>query len=335
MDEDINTAVGAVMAVLAILSVVARFYARHLKKAGYKWDDWLILVSLLAMIGIDVLAISGSWPTLNCLLHMDTAAWDSVNPILSAISINPTGPEAATVETQTHEYTPLDVLYTKLTWTTTVVYFSIISTTKLSILFLYNRLFSVDKIFRYIIIILGILVICFWIGCTVANLTNCVPTEYVWLNSLSDPRYCFNYNIYWFASGICEAVIDLFIILLPIKIVTALGFTKRQKVAVVSVFLLGAFVIVSGLLKAIFGYIPGSRQPSFSKPNYGQVYTLALELLAPVSQSAGLYSLDWGRWSFTDCQVALWSGSTGTMSLAGLQSKSLPDLKGQAREHFI
>ncbi|KID66209.1 Satratoxin biosynthesis SC1 cluster protein 4 [Metarhizium brunneum] len=240
MDEVVNLSVGAVMAVLAIVAVVARFYARHSRKAKLQWDDWLIVVSLVAMIATDILAIC-------------------------AITGNPTGPETATVVTDTHEYAPEDVLYTKLSWATTVIYFAITSTTKLSILLMYNRLFSVDERFRRIVMILSVLVVGFWVGCTVADLTNCVPMEYVWINSLSDPRYCFNFNIYWFASGVCEALIDTLILLLPIKVVLGLQLGLKQKVAVGSVFLLGAFVIVSGLLKTSFGYIPGSRQPSFSR----------------------------------------------------------------------
>lgn len=59
MDEVVNLSVGAVMAVLAIVAVVARFYARNSRKARLQWDDWLIVVSLIAMIATDILAICG------------------------------------------------------------------------------------------------------------------------------------------------------------------------------------------------------------------------------------------------------------------------------------
>ncbi|KAK8043980.1 hypothetical protein PG993_004004 [Apiospora rasikravindrae] len=238
MDEDTNTVVGALMAALAIVFVGARFYMRRSKKADLKWDDWMILASLLLMIATDILAIC-------------------------AITANPDGPEHATVPTSTEDYTPADVLYTKLDYASTILYFSITSTTKLSILLLYNRIFSVNVLFRRLVRILMAVVVGFWIGTTVANLTNCVPMEYVWINSLSDPRYCFNYNIFWFASGICEAFLDVLIILLPIRMVLGLQLSTAKKVAIAFVFLLGGFVVLSGLLKAVFGYIPGSRQPSF------------------------------------------------------------------------
>ncbi|KAI0481177.1 hypothetical protein GGR56DRAFT_629181 [Xylariaceae sp. FL0804] len=235
-----GTIVGALMALLSILAVSARFYARHIRKSGLSWDDWLILVSLLTTIATDILGIC-------------------------AITGDPTGPAAATVMSETDQYTPADVLYTQLSWATTLVYFTITSTTKLSILFLYSRLFSVDQTFRRMIDILSVLVIAFWIGCTVANLLNCIPFKYTWINSQDNPRFCFNYNVYWFASAICEAFLDILIILLPIKVISGLQFTTKQKVAVASVFMLGIFVIASGLLKAFFGYIPGSREPDFSR----------------------------------------------------------------------
>lgn len=48
------------MAVLSIMAVVARFHVRYSKKAGLKSDDWLIVMSLLALIATDILAILGS-----------------------------------------------------------------------------------------------------------------------------------------------------------------------------------------------------------------------------------------------------------------------------------
>ena len=64
-DEDTNTVVGSIMAALAILSVGTRFYMRHSKKAGLKWDDWLILASLTVMIATDIVAIIGWYQNLH------------------------------------------------------------------------------------------------------------------------------------------------------------------------------------------------------------------------------------------------------------------------------
>jgi hypothetical protein len=61
-DEDTITAVGAAFAILSVLAVIVRFYVLFALKSGAKWDDWLILTSLLLMLGIDVLSIYGPCP---------------------------------------------------------------------------------------------------------------------------------------------------------------------------------------------------------------------------------------------------------------------------------
>ncbi|KAI1123035.1 hypothetical protein F5Y10DRAFT_286548 [Nemania abortiva] len=163
------------------------------------------------------------------------------------------------------EYSPADVLFTKINFIATVFYFAITSTTKLSILLLYNRLFSVSDSFRRQIIALCIAVIGYGLGATIANLLSCIPIKYTWINNLEDSRFCFNYNVFWFATGIAEAVLDIFIIIVPIRVVAQLQLNLRKRIAVGSVFLVGVFVIVSGILKVVYGYVPGSRNPSFSR----------------------------------------------------------------------
>ncbi|GAP91521.1 putative integral membrane protein [Rosellinia necatrix] len=245
MDETNTTIiVGAIVGGLALVAVILRFYVRYSRNAGFSWDDWLILFSLLDVIAID--------------------AAD-----LYATSFNPNGAAAAS-SNGAIEYTPADVTYTKITFTSTVLYFTLTSTTKLSILFLYNRLFSVNTSFRPRVIALGIVVLGFWIGTVVSDLLNCIPLEWTWLNSLDDPRYCFNYNYYWLATGVVEAVIDIAIILLPIPIIVRLRLNRGKKFGIAGVFLVGIFVIVSGIVKVILSYAPNSREPSFSQT---QVWT--------------------------------------------------------------
>lgn len=129
--------------------------------------------------------------------------------------------------------------YTKLVFTTSVLYFAITATTKLSILFMYNRLFSASAAFRLQIVVLAALVISFWVACTLADLLNCIPLEWAWINSQADPRYCVNYNVFWFATGICEAFIDVLIIVMPIRVVFLLQLNRAKKIAVAAVFLFG------------------------------------------------------------------------------------------------
>ncbi|KAI1178908.1 hypothetical protein F4777DRAFT_40152 [Nemania sp. FL0916] len=236
--------VGAIVAVLAIIAVVLRFYVRYYKQSGVSWDDWFILLSIISVIVIDSVDIY-------------------------ATMSNPNGAEVASSNGKI-EYTPADVIFTKITFASTVLYFTLTSTTKLSILFLYNRIFSVSKTFHHKVIALIVVVMGFWIGTVIADLLNCIPLKWTWLNSLDDPRYCFNYNIFWLVSGIVETVIDIAILALPIPVILQLHLSKSKKYAIFGVFLVGIFVVISGIVKVVLSYAPNSREPSFGQT---QVWT--------------------------------------------------------------
>ncbi|KAI1768873.1 hypothetical protein GGR53DRAFT_476174 [Hypoxylon sp. FL1150] len=231
---DVRTAVGGVVSVLAIIFVALRFYSRHFTQTGYGWDDWMILLALLTIIATIILGLYAS--------GLDTA-WTQNN-----YGADPN-----------HVYTPVDVIYNKLYFIPTVLYYTVTSATKLSILFMYMRFFSASKSFHRSVVVAIALVITFWTGCTIADLLSCIPLEWNWLNHLEDPQYCFNFNIFWMVSGIVEALIDVVIIVLPIRAVLGLHLSRTKKLAVLGVFLLGIFVIISGIVKVVLSYAPGSR----------------------------------------------------------------------------
>ena len=159
--------------------------------------------------------------------------------MLVGTAVDPLGEEVSESTDPTYIYSLEDVLYLKLTFISSIFYFTIVGAAKLSILCMYNRLFSRDAAFRRHLAVSSVLVLGFWIGCTVATLTNCIPLKWSWINGLVDPRYCFNYNIFWVAAGTCEVFIDVIILTLPIRAVHRLQLSRKRKVTVVFIFLLG------------------------------------------------------------------------------------------------
>lgn len=139
-----------------------------------------------------------------------------------------------------YHYTPQNIFHLKLSFIASILYFTIACSAKLSILLMYNRIFSVSSTFRTQVSIVGALVVGFWIGCTVATLTNCIPLEWSWLNSLSLKKYCFNYNYFWVASGAIEAFLDCLIISMPVRLVLKMQMQPRTKFKVAAIFALGA-----------------------------------------------------------------------------------------------
>jgi hypothetical protein len=59
--EDAATVAGIILIVLDIVTVAGRFYSRWFTKAGWKWDDWTILIALLTGILPGALTIWGAF----------------------------------------------------------------------------------------------------------------------------------------------------------------------------------------------------------------------------------------------------------------------------------
>lgn len=166
-------------------------------------------------------------------------------------SISPAGLWVSENTDPDYVYTPEDIFYLKLAFVTSVLYFTISGATKLGILFMYHRIFAVSRAFHYLTFIAGGLVVGWWVGCTVATLTNCIPLEWSWINSLADPRYCFNYNIFWMASGACEIFLDVLILSLPIMVVVRMRLSLQQKLTVSGIFLLGGLYVFEPLSRSV------------------------------------------------------------------------------------
>ena len=154
-------------------------------------------------------------------------------------AIDPNGLAASENTNPDYIYTDADVLFMQLSFVSSIIYFQLASATKLAILLMYNRIFSVNLSFKYSMYGVGLLVIAWWIGCTVATLTNCIPLSYAWTSSLANPVNCFNYNVFWMAAGVCEILIDLIILALPVRVVLTLQLTGRKRTTVICIFLLG------------------------------------------------------------------------------------------------
>jgi len=132
--------------------------------------------------------------------------------------------------------------YLKLTYLLASLYFLIMSSIKMSCLLLYRHVFSVDIGFCRQFYVIMIVVCCFWISCTIANILNYLPFEYNWIN-IGDPAHCFNYNIFWKISGAIEVFLDGVILTLPVPLVLKLQLTQKRKILVLLIFLLGTLYI--------------------------------------------------------------------------------------------
>ncbi|KAI1656045.1 hypothetical protein F4813DRAFT_365112 [Daldinia decipiens] len=110
---------------------------------------------------------------------------------------------------------------------------------KLSVLWLYRRIFSPQRAtpFDITIVFLIVLLIMFYTAINIVKIWECVPREKILNDKI--PGSCINTPILLNTSGIFNTVTDLIILLLPVRAVWGLNMSPREKVAVVLVFTFG------------------------------------------------------------------------------------------------
>ncbi|KAL8934084.1 MAG: hypothetical protein Q9216_006078 [Gyalolechia sp. 2 TL-2023] len=212
-----TTAASGVVTGLATLCVALRSYTRVRTKVQLSWDDWFILVGVLLMLLTAGLLVWG--------LSVDP---DAEHVLQEAIDHRST----ATFDTGPH------TTYLKLSFICSILYFSVVTTIKCSILFMYHRIFAINPTFRQQILAMGVVVVLFWLATTTTTLLNCRPLKYSWIG-LSLKEHCINYNIFWMVTGAVEVAIDTVILSLPVRMVLGLQLSRSAKASVMFIFLLG------------------------------------------------------------------------------------------------
>ncbi|KAL4985185.1 hypothetical protein BDW68DRAFT_189860 [Aspergillus falconensis] len=82
-----------------------------------------------------------------------------------------------------------------------------------------------------------------------------MKSTYFWDKTVDG--HCFNFSVYFLVIELVDMLIDLAIIGLPIPTVLRLHMSLRKRLAVASIFLLSAFILVTGTIRIIYLYNPG------------------------------------------------------------------------------
>ncbi|EFQ99998.1 integral membrane protein [Nannizzia gypsea CBS 118893] len=131
-----------------------------------------------------------------------------------------------------------------------VLYKPALGLIKIAFLFLYLRIFYVQKWFRWSCYFLMGLTVLMTIGFTCPSVWQCKPISAYWDRSI--PHKCIE-NAQWriVYSGLNVAT-DFLIFLLPIKQAIALPMRMRDKLAVICIFSLGGFVCVVSIVRITY-----------------------------------------------------------------------------------
>ena len=205
--------------VLAIFSVMLRFYARRISKAHLGKDDWLAALSLVFGIATDILNLYGLR--------------------------NGEGHHQFMVDLNQLETSQKSLLATVWTLTAAVLLL------KLAVLALYWRLFATLTAYRYALIVSVVIVTVLELATALIYTLSCHPFEYFW-NKTIPGGSCLNslyINTAWCAADLATG---LWVLILPIPVLKHLHASSRKKIAVAALFIVGGFVCVAAAIRIPF-----------------------------------------------------------------------------------
>ncbi|KAI5196366.1 hypothetical protein E4T39_07803 [Aureobasidium subglaciale] len=216
--EAVGTFTTLIFGGLAILAWVLRVIAR-MPGLNSKWgfDDWTLSLSMLFIIPLTICAYALN--QLGMGKDMWFVSFDHITEIL------------------------------EIFYFTELLYLAAIGLTKISILLFYLRIFPDWQLRRAIYAMIGLCTAYIVVFVTVTAL-QCIPVSMAWEKWDGEHKgKCLNLNAIGWASASLNIVLDLVVIILPMKQLTVLNMDWQRKLGVIIMFLGGGFITVVSALR--------------------------------------------------------------------------------------
>ncbi|KAJ5722686.1 hypothetical protein N7488_000721 [Penicillium malachiteum] len=232
--------VSIAIAVLQILIVAARFYARYTQRQKYGIDDYLIMLASVASV-----AQSG--------LYIYLVKHGGIGYHLQYVEKTPE--KLVTLEKGLYANEILDFPFT-------------ITPAKISILLFYVRIFDVPH-FRILAWVVGAIVLGHGIGVLFAAIFQCSPIAYTWDTTIVGGS-CFDQEAFYRYVSPPNILTDVFLLIMPLPFVWKLHTQLRQKIALTCIFLLGSLGTVASILRmSIFFQESATIDPTWTSVRLG------------------------------------------------------------------
>ena len=191
-------------------------------------------------------------------------------------------------------------LFPKLNYAYNILNLSCYPLIKLSILFLYLRIFISTK-FRIFCWGGVVFVASMLVANTLVGIFACSPVKAFYDMTITDKRCINDVHFYW-ATAILNVVTDLYILILPMPIVWKIQTTLRRKIAISLIFILGGLTFIVSLIRIVYYLDYSNEDPSYSF--VGTAYATPAEVcLAIIVASAPTWRPVWASFSDMASQV--------------------------------
>lgn len=205
-----------VFTILATAVVGLRFFARHKAQAAYLIDDWLILVALAFLFA-------------NMIFNL----------VLIDIGL---GLHSGRLTLEALQHLNKTLIGAEVVYVTGVTMY------KISLLYLYSRIFPLPDVRRWGRVC-GAVTTTWSTACTIAACVQCVP-----LNKLWEPwqgGVCINLFVTQLCISVPSIICDVAILCLPLPHVWKLKTNLTQKIFLVGIFMLGSYVVFASIYRFV------------------------------------------------------------------------------------
>lgn len=194
--------------VLSTTAVALRVLARRICRVHLKVDDYLMILALLFEWAISMAGV--------VFLH------------------NGLGRHVSTI-------TPAQLItYLKTLYTGSFLYAFTVTFTKLSILFLYARVFPTPMM-RKACVLVGSIVVLWCTSVCIVGALICVPTEKLW--HPTTPGGCIDVSKFYYGLQVPNILTDGIILIMPAKVIWTLPLSRPQRISLMVIFTLGALYV--------------------------------------------------------------------------------------------
>jgi len=127
---------------------------------------------------------------------------------------------------------------------------------KNSLLWLYYRIFSVDRSYRFSILAMVVINVLWMTVCPLVEIFRCTPIR----KGIDPfiPGTCINISTYFAASEVLGAAIDFAMVGMAIFMLQKIKLSRRDRYKVSVLFAIGGFVGVISIIKVVLSYRPGN-----------------------------------------------------------------------------
>ncbi|KAH3917717.1 hypothetical protein HBH56_043970 [Parastagonospora nodorum] len=136
----------------------------------------------------------------------------------------------------------------QVTYAIEIIYYLCVNAIKVSILFFYLRI-AAEKTFERLCKATIYLLLTFCLVCIIVVLAQCRPLHKMWDLTGMVPGSCINTSVFIYITSATNILLDIWILILPIKLLLSIQRPGREKSALLAIFALGAFSCIASIVR--------------------------------------------------------------------------------------